>query len=61
MLPRDFVYVGEPIPKIKPSKHSEFISNLNKALLSGLVERKLITAPQMDAVMVELERQNYKK
>jgi len=56
MEPRNFVYVGEPIPKIKTPEHTDFIIHLQKSMLLSLVKRKLLTSAQMDCVMAEIEK-----
>lgn len=56
MEPRDFVYVGEPIPKIKQPEHTDFIIHLQKSMLLSLVNRHLLTSEQMDKVLIELEK-----
>lgn len=60
MKPRDFVYVGEPIPKIKQPEHTDFIIHLQKSMLLSLVKRKLLTNSQMDCIMIEIEKK-YRK
>ena len=55
---REFVYVGDPILKIDPSKQANFILQYQKAMLHALVQRKLLNASQMERVIDELERRN---
>jgi hypothetical protein len=60
MKPRDFIYVGEPIPKIEMPEHTDFIIHLQKSMLLSLVKRELLTSAQMECVMTEIEKQ-YRK
>lgn len=52
---REFVYVGEPVPKIDPTQNADFILQLQKSMLVSLVKRKLLNISQMERVMEELE------
>ena len=58
---REFVYVGEPIPKIDPVKNADFLLQIQKSMLLSLVQRKLLSTSQMERVMDELENQHYRK
>jgi len=58
MKKRDFVYVGEPIPKIDKSNDAEFLLNFQKGLLQALVERKLLTVSQKEQVYEVLEKRS---
>jgi len=58
---REFVYVGEPIPKIDPVKNADFLLQIQKSMLLSLVQRKLLNTSQMERVMDELENQHYRK
>jgi len=58
---REFVYVGEPIPKIDPVKNADFLLQLPQSMLLSLVQKKLLNASQMERVMDELENQHYRK
>ena len=58
---REFVYVGEPIPKIDPVKNADFLLQLQKSMLLSLVQKKLLNASQMERVMDELENQHHRK
>ena len=60
MKPREFVYVGEPIPKIKMPENSDFIVHFQKSMLLPLVKRNLLTLEQMNCVMAKIEKQ-YRK
>ena len=51
MNPREFVYIGEPAPKIDQTEHSEFLLNLQKAMLLSLTERKLLTKTQAERAL----------
>jgi len=51
MEQRDYVYVGEPIPKIETPDNKDFLLNFQRSMLLSLVKRKLLTASQMEQVM----------
>ena len=51
MKHRDFVYIGEPIPKIDKTLNREFLQNFQKAMLLSLVERELLTKNQAERVL----------
>ena len=55
---REFMYIGEPVPKIDLYAHSVFVLQLQKALLLSLVEKKLLSTSQMQRIMDELERKH---
>jgi len=55
---REFVYVGESVPKIDKYKNADFLLNLQKSMLLSLARRTLLTASQMERVMDEIERQH---
>ena len=55
---REFIYIGEPVPKIDLYVHSVFVLQLQKALLLSLVEKKLLSTSQMQRIMDELERKH---
>lgn len=50
MKHRDFIYVGEPVPKIDKTLHKEFLLNIQKAMLLSLEERELLTKKQAEYV-----------
>lgn len=54
---REFIYVGEPIPKITKENHADFILHYQKSILLSLVKRNLLTLSQCERCMEELERQ----
>jgi len=55
---REFVYVGEPIPKIDKYKNADFFLNLQKSMILSLAQRKLLTTSQMERVVDEIEHQH---
>ena len=57
MKHREFVYVGEAIPKIDAVKHADFILHYQKSILLSLVDRKLLTLSQCERCIEDLERQ----
>ena len=61
MSHREFVYVGEPVPKIDPALHKEFLLNFQRAMLLSLVERKLLTKGQAEQVADTLPTRSNRK
>ena len=53
--PREFTYVGDPIPKITYENYPEFLLLYQKAILQSLVKRDLLTNSQMERVIEKLE------
>jgi hypothetical protein len=53
----EFIYAGEAIPKITKENHPDFILHYQKSILLSLVKRNLLTLPQFERCMSELERQ----
>ena len=58
---REFVYVGDPIPKIDPVKNIDFLLQIQKSMLLSLVKQKLLNTSQMERVIEELDSQYHKK
>jgi len=58
---RDFIYVGEPVPKIDKSSHADFILNYQRSVLLALVKREFLSASQYERCMEEFERQQNKR
>jgi len=54
MKPREFTYIGEPIPKFGGAEHKEFLRNFQKAMLLSLVERGLLSKDQAERVLDEV-------
>ena len=54
---REFVYVGEPVPRLNEQEHAAFLMNLQKAILLSLEQRKLLTHSQRERCLSELEKQ----
>ena len=57
---REFVYVGDPIPKINEAVNADFILHYQKSILLSLVKRDLLTLSQCERCMDELECQKNK-
>jgi len=57
---REFVYVGDPIPKINEAGNADFILHYQKSILLSLVKRNLLTLSQCERCMDELEGQRNK-
>lgn len=53
---REFVYVGEPVPKIDMIKNADFLLHYQKSILLSLVKRNLLTLSQCEKCMYALER-----
>jgi len=61
MKHHEFVYIGEPVPKIDNSKHKEFLLNFQEAMLLSLTERGLLTKAQVDHLLERLTVQSKHK
>lgn len=56
MKPREFIYVGDPVPELNEQEHAAFLLNVQKAILLSLEKRSLLTASQRDRCITELEQ-----
>lgn len=56
MKRKEFIYNGEPIPKIDEQKYAAFLVNIQKAILLSLEKRNLITKTQQERCVLELEK-----
>lgn len=54
---REFVYVGDTVPEITEQEHSEFLLELQKAILASLEKRGLLTHLQYTQCLDEIEKQ----
>ncbi len=61
MNTREFIYIGEPLPKVDSKEKSDFLLNMQKAMIESLVERKLLTVSQGIQVYDLLVRQLNRK
>lgn len=61
MKPKEYVYVGEPVPDLMEPQYSEFLLHLQKSILYSLKKRNLLTHTQMKRCMVEIEQQYTKE
>jgi len=61
MKSNDFIYIGEPVPKIDKNEHKEFLLNFQKAMLLSLTERGLLTDAHVDQVLERLTVQSNHK
>ena len=52
---REFIYVGDPIPKTNKNTHATFVLNYQQSILLALVKRNLLTLAQYERCMEELE------
>ncbi len=53
---REFVYVGEPVPELNKQGHAAFLMNFQRSILLSLEKQNLLTAPQRERCLLELER-----
>ena len=58
---RDFIYIGEPVPKIDKGSHADFILNYQRSVLLALVKKELLIISQYERCVEELERQQNKE
>lgn len=54
---REFVYVGDSAPEITEQEYSEFLLQLQKAILISLKKRELLNPLQVERCLDELEKQ----
>ena len=52
---REFIYVGDIIPKIDKDIHADFVLNYQQAMLLALVKRNILTLSQYERCVEELE------
>ncbi|MDD3279849.1 MAG: hypothetical protein PHG16_13400 [Lachnospiraceae bacterium] len=58
---REFVYVGEPVPKITEQEHAAFLLQLQKSILASLKKRELLNHSQYERCVEEIEKQYSRK
>ena len=58
---REFVYVGDPVPKITEQDYAAFLLQLQKAMLASLEKRELLNHSQYGRCIEELEKQYRRK
>jgi hypothetical protein len=51
----EYVYVGDPIPKIDKAQHADFILHYQKSILLSLAKKNLLTPTQIQKCFEELE------
>jgi len=61
MNPRNWVYVGEPIPDIDTSKNNDFLLLMQNAMLASLVTRNLLTTSQVEQIKENIESRAAKR
>ena len=61
MKPKEYVYVGEPIPDLMEPKYSEFLLHLEKSVLYSLEKRKFLNHAQLERCMTEIEKLHVKQ
>ena len=61
MKPKEYVYVGEPVPDLMEPQYSEFLLHLQKSILYSLEKRNLLTHAQKERCIVEIEKQYTKE
>ena len=57
---REFIYIGEPLPKLNKNEHAAFFLNLQKGILLSLKQRNLLTPAQYQECLAELEKRESK-
>lgn len=60
MAHREFIYIGEPLPKLYEKEHAAFFLNLQKGILLSLKQRNLLTPAQYQECLAELEKRESK-
>lgn len=60
MTHREFIYIGEPLPKLNEKEHAAFFLNLQKGILLSLKQRNLLTPAQYQECLAELEKRESK-
>ena len=53
---KEYVFTGDPVPKIDSRRHPEFILAYQRAILLSLLKRELLTASQYRQCLERLER-----
>ncbi len=61
MKPKEYVYVGEPVPDLMEPQYSKFLLQLQKSILYSLEKRNLLTHAQIKRCMAEIEKQYTKE
>ena len=61
MAHREFIYIGEPLPKLDEKEHAAFFLNLQKGILLSLKQRNLLTPAQYQECLAELGKRESKK
>ncbi len=56
MKHRDFIYTGDSVPKIDRETQADFITHYQRAILLTLVKRNVLSRPQCERCVEELER-----
>ena len=57
---REFIYIGEPLPKLDEKEHAAFFLNLQKGILRSLKQRNLLTPAQYQECLAELGKRESK-
>ncbi len=57
MKHREFIYAGEPVPKLNEREHAAFLMNFQKTILLSLEKKNLLTTSQCERCLLELEKQ----
>ena len=61
MKPKEYVYVGEPVPDLMEPQYSEFLLHLQKSILYSLEKRNLLTHAKKEHCIAEIEKQYTKE
>ena len=60
MAHREFIYIGEPLPKLDEKEHAAFFLNLQKGILLSLKQRNLLTPAKYQEFLAELGKRESK-
>ena len=52
---QEFVYTGEPMPRLDEPEYAAFLTEIQKAIFWSLEKRKLLTPTQREHCLRELE------
>lgn len=58
---RDFIYIGEPIPKLNEQEHGAFLLLVQRSVLYSLEKRGLLTQTQREHAAQLLEQKYYQQ
>lgn len=59
MSHKDYIYIGDPIPKLSRKNNAAFLLHLQEAVIFSLEKRKMLTSTQCDQCIAELENRYF--